>query len=247
MPTFKDRARLLYWRLRARTHFNRNDVHGALHRAWAYVHATQLSGDYYEFGVYRGHSLISSWLSYRRSNGRILNSKDLPYERKGSVADFMTYQSVFYGFDSFSGMPENDEGEDTLATGTFMATEQNTRELCAVAGLKAPRLRLVPGLFSDNAQAIGSAPAAIVHLDCDLYLSTRDALNMIAPRLVQGSVLLCDDHDLFRASNDKGQRRALREFLEQSQIELEPWFAYGAASRAYLCHVPNRDGQTAAR
>lgn len=245
MPSFKDRARLIYWRLRSRTHLNRNDVHGALHRAWAYVHATQLSGDYYEFGVYRGHSLISSWLSYRRCRARILKSKDLPYERVGSVTQFMAHESTFYGFDSFSGMPENDEGEDSLATGTFMATERSTAALCAAAGLEAPRLRLVPGLFSDNAKAIGSAPAAIVHLDCDLYLSTRDALSIIGSRLVQGSVLLCDDHDLFQARNDKGQRRALREFLEQNQIELEPWFAYGAASRAYLCHVPRRDGQTA--
>lgn len=247
MPSIKDRVRLIYWRLRTRSHLNRNDVHGALYRAWAYVHATQLSGDYYEFGVYRGHSLISSWLSYRRCRARILTSKDLPYECVGSVTQFMAHESTFYGFDSFSGMPENDEGEDSLATGTFMATEQNTAALCAAAGLEAPRLHLVPGLFSDNTKAIGSAPAAIVHLDCDLYLSTRDALNMIGPRLVQGSVLLCDDHDLFRASNEKGQRRALREFLEQSQIELEPWFTYGAASRAYLCHVPSKDGQTAPR
>lgn len=245
MPSIKDHAQLIYWQLRARTHLNRNDVHGALQRAWAYVHATQLIGDYYEFGVYRGHSLISSWLSYRRSNGHILNAKDLPFEREGGVANFMAHRSMFYGFDTFAGMPENDEGEDTLATGTFMASEQSTRELCAAVGLKAPRLRLVPGLFSDNAQAIGSAPAAIVHLDCDLYLSSRDALNIIGPRLVQGSVLLCDDHDLFRASNDKGQRRALREFQQQGQVELEPWFAYGAASRAYLCHVSARDRQTA--
>jgi len=241
LPSIKDRARLIYWRLRARTHLNRNDVHGALHRAWAYVHATQLIGDYYEFGVYRGHSLISSWLSYCRFHERITTSKDLPFQREGTVVRFMEQSSTFYGFDSFSGMPENDEGEDTLATGTFLATEQNTAALCAAAGLKPPRLRLVPGLFSENAQAIGAAPAAIVHLDCDLYLSTRDALNMIGPRLVQGSVLLCDDHDLFRASNDKGQRRALREFVQQGHVELEPWFAYGATSRAYLCHVPARE------
>lgn len=55
-----DRLRLLYWRLRARWHLQCNDVHGAMHRAWAYVHASHVSGDYYEFGVYQGSSLVSA-------------------------------------------------------------------------------------------------------------------------------------------------------------------------------------------
>lgn len=238
MLSIKDRLRLAYWRMRVRSHHNRNDVHGALHRAWAYVHATQLSGDYYEFGVYRGASLVSAWLSYRHFRRHLESSGDLPFQRSGTVVEFMHHDSTFYGFDTFTGMPDNNEGEDSLAPGSFAASLQQAQALCTAVGLREPYLRLVPGLFAENAQAIGLRPAAIVHLDCDLYASTRDALTLIGPNLVQGSVLLCDDHDLFRACNTKGQRRALREFVQHSAIELEPWFSYGAASRAYLCHLP---------
>ncbi|WP_258072136.1 hypothetical protein [Xanthomonas arboricola] len=51
-----ERLKLAYRRLRVGANLHRNDALGALFRAWAYTHATQLTGDYYEFGVYRGNS-----------------------------------------------------------------------------------------------------------------------------------------------------------------------------------------------
>jgi O-methyltransferase len=232
-----EKIRLAYWKLRVRWHLQRNDAHGALARAWQYTAATQLSGDYYEFGVYRGDSLASAWLAYRHSR-RFLGQTDLPFEQIGGVAEFMIKSPTFYGFDTFAGMPDNHEGQDSLASGTFFAPMEVAAARCSAVGLEAPDLRLVKGLFADNADAIGDRPAAIIHLDCDLYASSRDALSLIHPRLVQGTVMLCDDYDLFLADNTKGQRRALREFSEATGITFETWFAYGAASRAFLCHVP---------
>ncbi|BFO54327.1 MULTISPECIES: TylF/MycF/NovP-related O-methyltransferase [Comamonadaceae] len=233
-----ERFKLAYRRLRAGANLHRNDALGALYRAWAYVHATQLAGDYYEFGVYRGNSLAHAWLCYRHQRERMERNAGLPFRRQGTVLDFLSRPPRFHGFDTFAGMPANDEGEDTLATGSFLAAQSQAVARCAAVGLRAPDLVLVPGLFSDNAGAIGSTQAAIVHLDCDLYASARDALALIESRLVQGSVLLCDDYDLFRADRQRGERRALRECAERSGIEFEPWFAYGPASRAFLCHVP---------
>ncbi|KAB7768834.1 TylF/MycF/NovP-related O-methyltransferase [Xanthomonas maliensis] len=233
-----ERLKLAYRRLRVGANLHRNDALGALFRAWAYVHATQLAGDYYEFGVYRGNSLAHAWLCYRHQRRRIERSAGLPYRHQGTVLEFLSQRPRFYGFDTFAGMPANAEGEDSLATGSFFATQDQAQARCAAVGLRTPDLQLVPGLFADNADAIGSTQAAIVHLDCDLYGSARDALNLIAPRLVQGSVLLCDDYELFRADRQHGERRALRECAERFGIEFESWFAYGSASRAFLCHVP---------
>lgn len=236
--TFIEHLKLSYRRLRVGSNLHRNDALGALYRAWAYVHATQLAGDYYEFGVYRGNSLAHSWLSYRHLRGRMERSAGLPFRRQGTVLRFLSQTPRFYGFDTFCGMPGNDEGEDTLAGGSFLASVAQAKARCAAAGLREPHLQLVAGLFADNACAIGNAPAAIVHVDCDLYASARDALGLIASRLVQGSVLLCDDYDLFRADQRRGERRALDECARDCGIVFEPWFAYGAASRAFLCHVP---------
>ena len=237
MLTTLDKIRLAYWKLRVRWHLQRNDVHGALARAWLYTSATQLGGDYYEFGVYRGASLASSWLAFRHSR-RLSGRADLPFEQSGGVADYLANRPVFYGFDTFAGMPDNREGQDSLVAGTYFAPVELAAARCRAVGLGAPDLRLIKGLFADNAAAIGERPAAIGHLDCDLYVSSRDALNLIRPRLAQGTVLLCDDYDLFQADNTKGQRRALCEFSAATGITFETWFAYGAASRAFLCHLP---------
>lgn len=236
--TLTEHLQLAYRRLRVGANLHRNDALGALYRAWAYVHATQLAGDYYEFGVYRGNSLAHSWLSYRHLRGRLERSAGLPFRHEGTVLGFLSRTPRFYGFDTFCGMPDNDEGEDTLAGGSFFAGVDQAKARCAAVGLREPQLQLVAGRFADNAQALGDGPAAVVNVDCDLYASARDALGLIAPRLVQGSVLLCDDYDLFRADRGQGERRALDECARDHGIVFEPWFAYGAASRAFLCHVP---------
>jgi|GEM_PF-664909 hypothetical protein len=231
-----DRIRLWYRRLRVGASQHRNDALGALHRAWAYVHATQLPGDYYEFGVYRGASLIGSWLSQQYFRKWLARSNDLPFRREGSVAAFLRQHPVFHGFDTFSGMPDNCEGEDSLAAGSFPTTRRLVERRCAIVGLKPPALHLVQGPFAETGGQTGTA-AAIVHIDCDLYASTVDALRAVAPCLVQGSVVLFDDYNLFRADNRCGERRALTEFQAGGRIRLEPWFAYGPAAQAFLCHM----------
>lgn len=231
-----DRLKLGYRRLRVAGNLHRNDALGALHRAWGYVHATQLAGDYYEFGVYQGSSLIHSWFSQQYFRRALAAPPRLAFERKGTVAEFLRHAPTFYGFDTFAGMPVNDEGEDSLAQGSFQADMSRVLRRCAGVGLLPPTLRLVPGLFAQTSMQVGDKPAAIVHLDCDLYASAVDALASIEPRLVQGTALLCDDYNLFRADRGRGERRALAEFARHANVDLEPWFAYGPAAMAFLCH-----------
>lgn len=230
-----DNLKIRYRRLRIAASLHRMDTLGALHRSWAYVHATQLPGDYYEFGVYKGTSLINSWLSQQYFRRRLEYADQLPFSRTGTVARFLSQTPAFYGFDTFTGMPDNNEGEDTLAPGSFQSSIVQVTRRCAVAGLCPPALRLVPGLFANNRDRIGPHQAAIVHIDCDLYGSAADALDAIAPRLAQGTVLLFDDYNLFRANPRQGERRALAEFTRKTGLTVESWFAYGPAAQAFLC------------
>ena len=39
---------------------NRNDRIGALYRAWGHVFSSQISGNYIEYGVYKGTTFIES-------------------------------------------------------------------------------------------------------------------------------------------------------------------------------------------
>ncbi len=90
-----------------------------------------------------------------------------------------------YGFDSFEGLPEDwrfgfDAGE--FATPTRP---------------QVPGAELVVGLFADTLPgflADHPGPVAFVHVDCDLYSSTRTVLDAVGPRFVDGTVLVFDEY-----------------------------------------------------
>jgi hypothetical protein len=132
--------------------------------------------DYLEFGVASGTSL--RWWTQHEQN---------PASR-------------FYGFDVFTGLPE-DFG--ILKKGTF-AVEGGLPQI------EDERCALVPGLFQDTLGRFLSEVALdrrlVVHLDADLYSSTLYVLTTLAPRLKGGDVLVFDEfgaplHE-FRAFQD---------------------------------------------
>ncbi len=104
-------------------------------------------------------------------------------------------------------------------------------------------IKYFKGLFSEvskqNATNIADLQtAAIVNIDSDLYMSASDALEIVKPKLQQGAILMMDDWNCFRADNNQGERRALREFLEKnSHIETEKYFSYSYAGQAFIVHI----------
>jgi O-methyltransferase len=111
--------------------------------------------------------------------------------------------SLFYGFDTFEGLPEDwhfykkgDMGFD-------------------VPLLEDSRARFIKGLFQDTLylfledyrQRAGRSEAIrVIHLDADLYSSTLFALTMLAPYLKNGDILFFDEFNVpnheFAAWND---------------------------------------------
>jgi hypothetical protein len=45
-------------------------------------------------------------------------------------------------------------------------------------------------------------------------MSACDALEIVKPKLQQGTILMMDDWNCFRADNNQGERRALRGFFK---------------------------------
>ena len=99
---------------------NRNDRKGALHRAWGHVYSNELEGDYIEFGVYHGDSLVESYLNYLEAqywiNGQLKSNEPWRVE----LAKYNKQRQVFFhALDTFEGMPENNEGYLGYAKGNF--------------------------------------------------------------------------------------------------------------------------------
>ena len=110
-----------------------------------------------------------------------------------------------YGFDSFEGLPEN--WRNGFPAGAFN-----------VDGLPdVPGAELVVGWFDDTLPGFldeHEGPVAFLHVDCDLYSSTKTVLDLVGPRLVPGSIVAFDEYFNFpgwdgaRAQGVAGVRRA---------------------------------------
>ena len=100
-------------------------------------------------------------------------------------------------------------------------------------GVDWDRTFLIEGFFRDSLTAetrerYGMKRVALALIDCDLYESTSQVLDFLAPMVDEGTILMLDDWNAFDADDHKGQRRAFREFLATSRkLSAEPRFAYG--------------------
>ena len=91
-----------------------------------------------------------------------------------------------HGFDTFSGLPT---AWHTVPAGAY-STAGQVPEL-------GPGMVLHRGLFSETLPgwvAENPDPIRLLHVDCDLYESTAEALECLAPRIRPGSVLLFDEY-----------------------------------------------------
>ena len=76
---------------------NRNDRVGALYRAWGHIFSSQITGDYIEFGVYRGTTFIESYKIYQYFLGEAFknsNSNEL-WRREVSKKKILNTQEIF--------------------------------------------------------------------------------------------------------------------------------------------------------
>ena len=225
-------------------HQNRNDRIGALYKAWGHVINSNMRGAYYEFGIYKGSSFRESFLTYQQYVGW-MNSQSNSSEmwRQKIKWDFDHH---FYAFDTFEGMPENLENNEIFAKGSFLGSFENVKLEGEKIGMyEGDSIKYFKGLFSEvskqNATNIADLQtAAIVNIDSDLYMSACDALEIVKPKLQQGAILMMDDWNCFRADNNQGERRALREFLEKnSHIETEKYFSYSFTGQSFIVHIKN--------
>jgi len=87
------------------------------------------------------------------------------------------------GFDSFEGLPSE---WHELQRGSY-----STRG--ALPDM-APNVRLHAGWFDETLSRFDGPALRLLHVDCDLYSSTKSALEQLAPRIHRGTVVVFDDY-----------------------------------------------------
>jgi hypothetical protein len=120
-----------------------------------------------------------------------------------------------YGFDSFEGLPET--WRSGYPAGTF-----DMDSLPDVPGAE-----LVAGWFDDVLPGFLEAhpgPVDLLHVDCDLYSSTKTVLELVGPRLRPGSIVVFDEYFNYTGWQEH-EHRAWLEHVEATGLKFE-YLAY---------------------
>jgi hypothetical protein len=128
------------------------------------------------------------------------------------------------GFDSFEGLPE--DWGDLLPQGHFRTAIPTFAS--------EPNVRLVVGRIEDTLPRFlerETAPFALVHVDCDLYATTRFVLERVLPRMSRGGLVVFDEYYGYPSWADH-EHRAWREVRETAPLSTRP-VAYSSHSCAY--------------
>tara|TARA_B100000963_G_C22615603_1_gene667170 strand:+ start:455 stop:1213 length:759 start_codon:yes stop_codon:yes gene_type:complete len=223
---------------------NLNTRRGALHKAWGYIFSNHIIGDYVEFGVYQGSSMIDAIETYNEFKDWLINetSSDEMWRRNVAVeSDLLKNNSIFHGLDTFEGMPQNDEKHLAFKKGNFLSNFDEVKskmDSCIKRLNKNYSYIFYKGLFSSNKlelkNKLGNRKISILNLDCDLYSSTIDALDIVKEHIDLGTVIFLDDYNSFSANNSKGQRKAFKEFSNETEFKIEPFFTYHYLGQSFL-------------
>ncbi len=107
---------------------------------------------------------------------------------------------TLYLFDTFAGHPADETLSGGHKQGEFATSLDDVRDFLMRSHPKrfeptSNGVCFAEGVFPDSAKAVCSSDQCFcfIHLDADLYQSTKDALDFFWPRLVEGGAIVLDD------------------------------------------------------
>jgi len=109
---------------------------------------------------------------------------------KGTTINHLARQAPerhFFGFDSFEGLPEHWTGR-RYSPVNFDRGGKKPRVAANVSLIKGWFDATLPAFLAREMGRIG-----FIHVDCDIYTSTKTALELTVPRLMPGAIIVFDE------------------------------------------------------
>lgn len=166
-----------------------------------FVETKDLEGDILEFGSYKGGTGILLGLLVKEFN---LSKK-------------------VHLFDSFSGLPDpNSDLDKGYRKGQFKSNYEKLNQLINDLDLQNI-ITIQKGWFNESLpKFLTSNPAvkiSLLHIDCDLYDSTKDCFPVLDNSVVSGGAIIFDDFN----DGGRGEKIAVLEtFNKSDQIQIGP-------------------------
>jgi len=148
---------------------------------------------------------------------------------EGETLNYMAskWLGKLYGFDSFEGLPEDWRagfGKGFFATGNIPIVPEN------VELIKGWFEEALPKFVESNEEDI-----AIVHIDCDLYSSTKTVFEVLSGRLKPGTLILFDEYFNYPGW-EMGEHKAMLEFAKSKKVGFE-YLAYNQMHEQVLVRL----------
>jgi hypothetical protein len=123
-------------------------------------------------------------------------------------------KAEIFGFDSFEGLPKD----------WILSYKKGDFSLKGCIPKNLPsNAKLVKGLFSETIPPFleeHDEPVAFLHIDCDLYISTKTVLTDLQSRIKSGTIILFDEFFNF-PQWQQHEYRAFMEFIDETKFSYE--------------------------
>lgn len=141
---------------------------------------------------------------------------------KGGTTRFVAKQlgknTLYHGFDSFEGLPEDWAGF-VLEKSAFNVEGRLPKVPSNVILYKGWFEQTLPEWLANN-----TGPVAFIHIDCDLYSSTKTVFEHLYKRFQKGTIILFDEYFNF-AGWRQHEHKAFTEMLLEKGIKVS-YLAY---------------------
>jgi hypothetical protein len=133
------------------------------------------------------------------------------------IADHLGEERQVHGFDSFEGLPEDWFGKYERGSFNRNGSLPDVRS----------NVQLIAGWFDKTLPdfvAAHDGDVSYLHVDCDLYSSTKTIFEFLGDRIVPGTVILFDEYFNYPGWR-MHEHRAFQEFVDERRLKFR-WIAY---------------------
>ncbi len=132
---------------------------------------------------------------------------------------------TFYGFDSFEGLPETWGGKEAKGHFSLQGNLPKVKK----------NVELIKGWFNESLPVFlmdEERDVAFLHIDCDLYSSTKTVLDLLASKIKPGTVIVFDEYINY-PNWQKHEYKAFQEFVKKYNVKYE-YLALGILDMAVV-------------
>ncbi len=182
-----------------------------IYKIWNNIKLDSIKGNYIEFGVYKGKSLIHSYKTYKKI------FKETP-----------NINIKFFGLDSFEGFPV--ENHDFYSSSNFAVSSEKVINNFK----KYEQIEIIEGYFNevlDSNENLIDNQFSFVFIDCDIYESSLDIFKYIKGKIANGGFIMIDDFTSIDKNGNSIQKAFNQYFSINKDVILFDFYSNGQVFR----------------